>query len=86
MAKLNETQLGDLVKDEITRFQGICVAITSWLNGCRRIGIQSKELDKGLPVDIYTVDENQITILAHTTHQPDRKTGGPQNDKAAQRR
>lgn len=86
MAKNNEVQLGDRVRDEITEFEGICVAITSWLNGCRRIGIQSKDRDKGLPVEIITVDEHQIKVLCHTAHTPDRRTGGPQHDAAALRR
>lgn len=86
MAKLGEVQLGDKVLDTVTDFKGVCVAITSWLNGCRRIGIQSKDKKDGLPVDIFTVDENQVEVIATSSHIPKRATGGPWNDRAAQKR
>ena len=87
MAKNGEVSLGDRVKDTVTGFSGICVAITSWLNGCRRIGVQSTTaLKDGMPVDLYTVDEHQINVIEPLGHKPNRRTGGPQNDQAMSRR
>lgn len=57
--------LGDGVQDKITGYSGTCVGIITYLNGCRRIGIQSKALDKGLPVDIYWVDEVTVDVLGN---------------------
>ena len=39
-------QLGDLCKDTVTGFEGVCVARTEWLNGCWRMTLQSAKLDK----------------------------------------
>ena len=55
--------LGDKVKDTITGHTGICTGIIIWLNGCRRIGIQSKAVKDGLPVDVYWVDETTVEVV-----------------------
>lgn len=76
--------LGDEVMDTVTGFKGTCCVISIWLNGCRRIGIQSKDRqESGLPVDMYIVDEHQIKVLKAEKHEPKRDTGGPQQDKVA---
>lgn len=57
-------QLGDLCKDMITGFEGICVARTEWLNGCWRVNLQGQKLGKGGEVpDTYAFDEPQIEIV-----------------------
>lgn len=81
-----DIELGDKVVDTVTDFKGIVVCITYWLNGCRRIGIQSKDRKDGLPVDIFTADEHQVELIQASSHNPDRGTGGPRDDRAAQRR
>lgn len=56
--------LGDEAKDKVSGFQGIAVAITLWLNGCRRITLQSQALDKdGKVMDGYTFDEPQLEVI-----------------------
>lgn len=60
----DEIKLGDKVKDTITGYSGVCTAIITFLNGCRRIGIQGKGLDKNnLPVDPYYVDETTVVLV-----------------------
>lgn len=55
-------KLGDRVADNITGFQGIVIAITYWLNGCTRCGVQSTELEKGLPPEPQWFDTPQLKI------------------------
>jgi hypothetical protein len=74
-------KLGDYVEDTITGYEGIVTGITHWLNGCARVGIQSKENrsnETGLPVDIYWVDETTIKIKKVQVHKSTQKeNGGP---------
>ena len=74
-------ELGDTVKDEVTGFKGIVVAITHWLNGCARITVQSENLTKEGTIALpETIDANQIVIVSkrvHTTKRDD--TGGPRS-------
>ena len=76
--------LGDIVKDTITDFQGTVVGITEWLNGCRRIGIQSPKLKDGIPVDPQWIDESQLILISKRKKQESKQeskikfdSGGP---------
>jgi len=72
--------LGDRARDTVTGYEGIVTAITSWLNGCRRITLQAHGLHEGKPFDSYTVDESDIEILGKDPlhrRQPIKPTGGP---------
>ncbi len=54
-------KLGSRVRDTITKFEGVVIARTDWLNGCRRFGVQSEKLDKeGIPTDAQWFDEPQL--------------------------
>lgn len=73
-------QLGDRAKDQVTGFEGICVARTEWLNGCVRVTLQSEKLDKdGKPQDGQTFDEPQLVITKSrkVVVQDTRSSGGP---------
>lgn len=62
---MERIQLGDEVKDTVTSYQGIAIAITEWLNGCRRIIVQPRTLGKdGEMPKSEQVDENQLVIVA----------------------
>lgn len=82
-AKKAEVQLGDKVKDRITGFEGIVVAITTWMYGCRRVTVLPDRLDKdGKILDSASFDEPQIEILKAANTPPEveeerRLTGGP---------
>jgi hypothetical protein len=80
--------LGDQVKDVVTGLTGIAVARTEWINKCVRLCIQPQELKDGKPVDNYTVDEEQCEVVTPSAVRlkKQRQTGGPNDDKAAQRR
>lgn len=88
-AKHNEVQLGDRVRDMVTKFEGIAIGVTTWLNGCRRITIQPETLDKeGKIRDAQTFDEPQLEVTKPGKVQvnsygsqaptvPAARTGGP---------
>ena len=80
---------GDTVKDTITKFKGIVIGRTQWLNGCIRYQIQPLELKDGVPVEHTSIDEQQLK-LEKRGKQPERHvftmdekedlTGGPRKD------
>lgn len=69
-------KLGDEVKDRITGFRGIAVCRSEWLNGCVRIGITSKELKDGKPIDDVFIDEKQLEVITTTTITGFQPSGG----------
>jgi hypothetical protein len=81
MVDLNtEIRLGDLARDSITGFEGIVVAITDWLHGCRRITLTPQALHEGKPIDNQTFDEPQCRLVkpdAAVRTMPRVRTGGP---------
>lgn len=79
-----KVELGDEVQDVVTDYKGIVVAITEWLNGCRRICIQAKVRKGTKPSDGFTFDEPQIKILKkqkvklpRANPKTEERTGGP---------
>lgn len=63
---MSKIKLGDYVRDTITGYEGIAAGITTWLNGCGRIGIQNKtarNTETGLPVDMYWVDDVTVEVI-----------------------
>lgn len=82
--------LKDFVVDEITGFSGVVIGITTWLYGCRRVIVQSKELSKdGFPISPESFDEarlivkNPVVVSTESNEQPVQekpKTGGPRDD------
>lgn len=90
MAKNFEVLLGDIVKDNITGFEGVAVSVTQWLAGCRRIGVQPRELRDGKPIEALSFDEPQLTIVERApaafipTPEP-AVTGGPRPEPQRQK-
>lgn len=72
-----DLKLGDKAKDRISEFTGIVVAITDWLNGCRRISIQSQELHDGKPLPNQVFDAEQVELIESMPPPNVRPTGGP---------
>lgn len=77
--------LGDEVKDSITGFQGVAVACTTWLHGCRGITVQPTKLDKdGKTKETQTFDEPQMVVVkAKRAAVGSRKTGGPRPEPSS---
>lgn len=81
-------QLGDLCKDMVTGFEGVCVARTEWLNGCWRVNLQAQKMGKdGQLPEIFAFDEPQVQVLksavvktlANGEPVGSKKTGGPRD-------
>lgn len=70
-------KLGDKAKDQISGFTGVIVAITEWLNGCRRITIQPTATHEGKPVDNHTFDAEQLVKIEDGPKLCETKKGGP---------
>jgi hypothetical protein len=75
-------QLGDLVRDRITGFEGVVECISEWLNSCRRITVKPIFLKDGVTVKNETFDAPQLEVIeAGYFDKPvirkGEKTGGP---------
>lgn len=79
-------ELGDLVRDKVTGFEGIATSRTQFLNGCFQIGIM-KRLKKGEKITEETfegtaIDEQQLERIGNGINTPKKKVvktnnGGP---------
>lgn len=56
-------ELGSLVKDEITGFEGICYDRTQWFHNCNTYGVKPLDLINGKPQESETFDEPQLFII-----------------------
>lgn len=72
-----EINLGDRVRDKITGFQGVVVVISSYLHGCRRLGIQPEELRDGKPGEAQFFDEPQLELVQEKIVIPTADKKGP---------
>lgn len=54
-------ELGSTVKDQLTGFKGEATGRYLYLNGCVRIEITPKELNKGQPLEAAVFDQARIT-------------------------
>ncbi len=78
--KLPQIVLGDLARDTITGYTGIVVADTMWLNGCRRLTVQARELKDGKPVESTSFDVEQLELVTAAKKLVEQKTGGPHTE------
>lgn len=76
-------ELGDVAKDTISGFEGVVVAITDWLNGCRRLTLSPKTIHDGKPVDSYTFDVEQIELVKKAKPNVRAAHGGPHPDPSS---
>jgi len=77
MAKQGSIQLGDTVKDSITGMKGVVYGITTWLNGCETISVQSRKLKDGRPVERVAFDTEQLELVERKDAPATQKrTGG----------
>jgi hypothetical protein len=57
-------QIGDEVKDTITGYQGIAMAIYNWVDNNDTVGIQKEGLNKdGVPEDIRWFDITRLQVI-----------------------
>ena len=74
--------LGKMVRDRVSGFEGIVIARTQWLNGCVRITVQGPVDKEGKFTEPQTIDEPQLEVLGDGVEVPEaaatsRQSGGP---------
>jgi hypothetical protein len=62
--------LGDKAKDTITGLDGIVIAVTEWLYGCRRLTIQPQKPKDGVALQNFTIDEPQAKLIKAGAFKP----------------
>ena len=71
-------ELGEKVRDQISKFEGIVIGVTEFLNGCTRVGVQSTVLKDGTPIDVEWFDEPQLEeVQKAVINCGPKNTGGP---------
>ena len=70
--------LGDVLEDTITGFDGVLVMRAQWINNCNTYALKSRILKDGLPTDMQYFDEPQLKLIDPKTIESSRKTGGPE--------
>ena len=72
-------KLGSKVKDKVTGYTGIATAATEYLQGCRRIAVQTKGLHEGKTVEADWFDEPQLLLIKENVIEEveDKENGGP---------
>jgi len=70
-------ELGDVARDMITGFEGVVVADTKWLHGCRRLTLQPQHLKDGTPIGPESFDEPQLERVVSAVAETTGVTGGP---------
>ena len=56
-------ELGRTYRAIVTGFEGVCIAKVTFLTGCDRVGLQSRELDNGKPIEVVYFDEPEIEAV-----------------------
>ncbi len=80
-------ELGDLVRDKITGFEGVVTCVSHWLSGCDRVVVQPQKLGEGNFVrstevfDAIQVEVVKAGVIVLDPVKPSKRTkGGPQRD------
>ena len=86
---MSRIALGDRVKDKISGLSGICIGITDWIYGCRRVSVQPEQSKDGVPVASFCGDEPQFWVVdagvitatpPPVPNAPPTPSGGPRPD------
>jgi len=72
-----EGLLGKQGRDLVTGYKGIVVCVTTWMNQCRRITLQSQEMKDGKPVETICIDFEQLKIIGKGLSIEAKPSGGP---------
>lgn len=56
-------KIGDLIKDKISGYEGICIAHVIYMHNSDRYGLRSRELYEGKPVESVFFDEVQLEVV-----------------------
>lgn len=85
MAK--NVNLGSLVRDRITGFEGVAIGRHEYLTGCNKVTVQPQGLTKeGKVKESQWFDEQGLLVvtpaseMASFVDKPDGRTGGPERE------
>ncbi len=53
-------ELGDILKDRVTGFEGVAIGRTAWFTGCDTVGIKPTTLKDGKTIDAEWFDIRRI--------------------------
>lgn len=70
-------ELGDVARDTVSGFEGVVMAETKWLHGCRRLMLQPRALHDGKPIEGHSFDEPQCVLVERASVPGSSDTGGP---------
>lgn len=77
----------DEVEDTISGLKGKVVGISTWVSGCTRLAIASREVKEGIPVNEAWIPQNQCTLKKRgkwgEEETPKKKPGGPMRNPVA---
>lgn len=59
-----EFELGSVVRDVVTGFEGVVDGRTEWLSRCIRYSVASQSLHDGKPIETQWIDEGQLVAIA----------------------
>lgn len=73
-------ELGDVLKDTVTGFSGVCLGRSEYLTGCSHYGLQRKELTKDGKIAEYEwLDETRLEKVKSKSAKKGRNGGPEQN-------
>ncbi len=69
----HDIELGDLAVDCITKFEGVVVTMTRYMDMATRVSIQPSRLNEktGLPTEAYTFNAGSLDIVKKGTFKPE---------------
>jgi len=70
--------LGDILKDRITGFEGVVICRAQWLANCNTYGLQSQKLKEAKPLERQHFDEPNLEPVGRNIYKAVRGTGGPE--------
>jgi hypothetical protein len=73
-------KLGNQVKDVVSGFKGIVVALIEYINGCDQCCVQPPVDKEGKIPDAQYFDYKRLKIIGKSIQLPMEDTGGPQRD------
>src|SRR5208337_2479466 len=68
---------GDKVKDNLSSYEGAVYGFALYLNGCRRVAVQSSNLHEGHPVDEVWFPSQQLSLVKEGDKPKRVSPGGP---------
>jgi len=74
-------ELGDLLREKVTGFEGVVMAVSYYFTGCNHYGLVSRNLKDGVPVDWQWFDESRLILTEKSVvkykDEDEKSTSGP---------